>query len=154
MFYVPQHALVTSQDTPWVRTPDVYWGLTTPRVLTMEFVPSFKLTDIEQIESLGLDRKLLAKRTANSFLNQVCFIDRLRQPAAAQFADRNRTLVLQVIKTGYFHCDPHPGNLCVDSEGNLVYYDYGMMDELKPNVREGFRNLCFALFEGQYLHPG
>lgn len=111
------------KDTPWVRTPDVYWELTTPRVMTMEFVPSLKLTDIEQIESLGLDRKLLAKRTANSFLNQV-------------------------IKTGYFHCDPHPGNLCVDSEGNLVYYDYGMMDELKPNVREGFRNLCFALFDG------
>jgi hypothetical protein len=40
------------------------------------------------------------------------------------------------------------GNLCVDKSGNLVYYDYGMMDELKPTVREGFRNLCFSLFEG------
>jgi predicted unusual protein kinase regulating ubiquinone biosynthesis (AarF/ABC1/UbiB family) len=44
--------------------------------------------------------------------------------------------------------DPHPGNLCVDREGNLVYYDFGMMDELKPNVREGFRKFCTALFAG------
>uniref|UniRef100_A0A7S2WUP7 ABC1 atypical kinase-like domain-containing protein n=1 Tax=Rhizochromulina marina TaxID=1034831 RepID=A0A7S2WUP7_9STRA len=109
--------------TPWVRTPKVYSFLSTPRLLTMEFVETLKLTDIAQIERLGLDRKLLAKRSAESFL-------------------------AQVIRTGYFHCDPHPGNLAVDYEGNLVYYDYGMMDELKPNVREGFRNLCFALFEG------
>ena len=45
-------------------------------------------------------------------------------------------------------CDPHPGNLCVDDKGNLVYYDFGMMDELKPNVREGFRKFCTALFAG------
>ena len=44
--------------------------------------------------------------------------------------------------------DPHPGNLCVDTEGNLVYYDFGMMDELKPNVRSGFRKFCTALFAG------
>ena len=42
----------------------------------------------------------------------------------------------------------HPGNLCVDEKGNLVYYDFGMMDELKPNVREGFRKFCTALFTG------
>ena len=48
----------------------------------------------------------------------------------------------------YFHCDPHPGNLCVDTKGNLVVYDYGMMDELSPNVRSGFRKFCTALFAG------
>lgn len=42
----------------------------------------------------------------------------------------------------------HPGNLCVDDDGNLVFYDFGMMDELKPNVREGFRKFCTALFAG------
>ena len=40
------------------------------------------------------------------------------------------------------------GNLCVDNDGNLVFYDFGMMDELKPNVREGFRKFCTALFAG------
>ena len=38
--------------------------------------------------------------------------------------------------------------MCVDDKGNLVYYDFGMMDELKPNVREGFRKFCTALFAG------
>lgn len=109
--------------TPWVRVPSVYREISTPRVLTMEFVESFKLTDIKRVEELGLDKELLAKRTADAFLRQI-------------------------VETGYFHCDPHPGNLCVDDEGNLVFYDYGMMDELKPNVSSGFRKFCTALFAG------
>jgi len=111
------------RDIDYVRVPKFYRDLSTPRVLTMEFVESLKLTDIEKIESLGLDRNLLAKRTADAFLRQI-------------------------VETSYFHCDPHPGNLCVDDKGNLVYYDFGMMDELKPNVREGFRKFCTALFAG------
>lgn len=110
-------------DTEWVRVPDVLREVSTPRVLTMEFVESFKLTNLEKIDKLGLDRELLARRTADAFLRQI-------------------------IETGYFHCDPHPGNLCVDTEGNLVYYDFGMMDELNPNVRSGFRKFCTALFAG------
>jgi len=110
-------------DTPWVRVPDVYREISTPRVLSMEFVESFKLTDIKRVEELGLDKELLAKRTADAFLKQI-------------------------VETGYFHCDPHPGNLCVDDNGNLVFYDYGMMDELKPNVSSGFRKFCTALFAG------
>lgn len=110
-------------DVEWVRVPQFYREVSTPRVLTMEFLESFKLTNIERVVELGLDRELLAKRTADAFLRQI-------------------------IETGYFHCDPHPGNLCVDTEGNLVYYDFGMMDELKPNVRSGFRKFCTALFAG------
>mmetsp|Transcript_20302 Transcript_20302/g.49785 ORF Transcript_20302/g.49785 Transcript_20302/m.49785 type:complete len:769 (+) Transcript_20302:173-2479(+) len=111
------------RDVSYVRVPRFYRELSTPRVLTMEFVESFKLTDIERIEKIGLDREVLAKRTADAFLRQI-------------------------VETSYFHCDPHPGNLCVDDKGNLVYYDFGMMDELKPNVREGFRTFCSALFAG------
>mmetsp|Transcript_30779 Transcript_30779/g.65457 ORF Transcript_30779/g.65457 Transcript_30779/m.65457 type:complete len:752 (+) Transcript_30779:29-2284(+) len=111
------------KDVDWVRVPEVYREVSTPRVLTMEFIDSFKLTDIKRVEQMGLDRELLAKRTADAFLRQI-------------------------VETGYFHCDPHPGNLCVDVEGNLVYYDFGMMDELKPNVRSGFRKFCTALFAG------
>ena len=78
----------------------------------MEFIESFKLTDIERVEREGLDRKDLAKRVADTFL-------------------------YQIVDTAYFHCDPHPGNLAVDTKGNLVYYDFGMMDELSPNVKAG-----------------
>lgn len=111
------------EEIDYVRVPSVYLNLSTERVLTMEFIESFKLTDIERIDRLNLDKTVLAKRTADSFLRQI-------------------------VETGFFHCDPHPGNLCVDTSGNLVYYDFGMMDELKPNVREGFRTFCTALFAG------
>ncbi len=69
-------------DVPWVRIPEVYREVSTPRVLTMEFVESFKLTDLEAIDRLGLDRNLLAKRTADAFLRQI-------------------------IETGYFHVSLH-----------------------------------------------
>ena len=66
-------------DVDWVRVPDVFREVSTPRVLTMEFIESFKLTNIERVEALGLDRELLAKRTADAFLKQI-------------------------VETGYFHC--------------------------------------------------
>ncbi len=65
----------------WVRIPKIYREISTPRVLVMEFIESFKLTDIKRIEQLGLDKKLIAKRTADAFLRQI-------------------------VETGYFHCDP------------------------------------------------
>jgi len=107
----------------YIKVPTVFWEVTNERVLTMEFVESFKLTDVARVEAEGLDRKLLADRVADSFL-------------------------AQILKTGYFHCDPHPGNLCVNKEGKLVFYDCGMMNELQPNVAKGFKEACFAIFGG------
>jgi predicted unusual protein kinase regulating ubiquinone biosynthesis (AarF/ABC1/UbiB family) len=107
----------------YVKVPSVYNEVTTPRVLVMEFVDSIKMTDIRAVERAGLDRNLLAKRVADTFLRQI-------------------------VETSYFHCDPHSGNLCCNKEGQLVFYDFGQMDELKPNVREGLRTFCTALFKG------
>lgn len=59
------------REYDWVKIPSVYREVTTSRVLTMEFVESFKLTDINQIAKYGLDRKVLAKRVADSFLRQI-----------------------------------------------------------------------------------
>jgi predicted unusual protein kinase regulating ubiquinone biosynthesis (AarF/ABC1/UbiB family) len=58
-------------DIDWVRVPSVYHEVTTPRVLTMEFVESFKLTDTKRVDKEGLDRALLSKRVADSFLRQI-----------------------------------------------------------------------------------
>ena len=66
----------------------------------MEFIESFKLTDIARVEKEGLDRKDLAKRVADTFL-------------------------YQIVDTAYFHCDPHPGNLLVDGLGRLCVIDFG-----------------------------
>ena len=75
-------------DVDWVRVPDVFREVSTPRVLTMEFIESFKLTDIERVEALGLDRELLAKRTADAFLKQI-------------------------VETGYFHCVSMRVSVCL-----------------------------------------
>lgn len=90
----------------------------------MEYVPGIKINDIERIEAAGIDRKLLAKRSAESYLMQLC-------------------------RHGYFHCDPHPGNVACDAVdgGRLIYYDFGMMDELKPTVKQGLVNLIFGIYE-------
>jgi len=107
----------------YIRVPTVYWDVTNERVLTMEFIDAYKMTDIAKMEELGLDKQKLANQVADSFL-------------------------AQILKTSYFHCDPHPGNLQCDAQGNLVYFDCGMMNELKPNVANGFKEACFAVFGG------
>ena len=72
------------QQIDYVRVPDVFRKVSTSKVLTMEYIESLKLTDIAKIDSLGLDKKMLAKQTAEAFLRQI-------------------------VETSYFHCDPHPG---------------------------------------------
>jgi len=112
------------KDVSWIKVPKIYWNTTSPRVLTMEYVPSTKINDIEKIQAQGIDQKLLAKRSADSYLAQLC-------------------------KHGFFHCDPHPGNVGCDAKegGRLVYYDFGMMDEFTVNVRKGLVNLIFSIYE-------
>ena len=59
-------------NVPWVKVPEVYLNMTTPSLITMEFVPGIKINDIEKIEAAGIDREVLAKRSAESYLTQLC----------------------------------------------------------------------------------
>lgn len=70
------------KNVNYVKIPNVYTDISTSRVLVMEYVESIKMTDIKAVEKAGLDRKLLSKRVADTFLRQI-------------------------IETSYFHCDPH-----------------------------------------------
>ena len=106
-----------------VVVPRVFDNTTTPRLLTMEYIPSVKLTDEAALKSYGLNRERLSKKVVDIFLTQL-------------------------LRTGVLHCDPHPGNMCVDSKGRLVFYDFGMLDKLEPQVQQGLRNAAFALFGG------
>ena len=106
-----------------VVVPRVYANATTARLLTMEYVDSVKLTDEKRLAQLGLDRKKLAKQVVDIFLTQL-------------------------LRSGVLHCDPHPGNMCVDAKGRLVFYDFGMVDTLSDDTQRGLRNAAFALFGG------
>lgn len=54
---------------------------------------------------------------------------------------------MQILKTGFFHADPHPGNLAVDLDEALIYYDFGMMGEIKSFTRERLLDLFYAVYE-------
>ena len=89
-------------------------------MLTLEYLPGIKISHYEAIEAAGLDRKLLAKLGAKAYLQQI-------------------------LNSGFFHADPHPGNIAVSSEGALIFYDFGMMGQIKTNIREGLMDTLFGI---------
>ncbi|MEL6814307.1 MAG: AarF/ABC1/UbiB kinase family protein [Cyanobacteria bacterium J06598_3] len=95
----------------WVMVPRIYWRYTTPRVLTMEYMPGIKISHYEALESAGLDRKRLARLGAEAYLRQL-------------------------LTDGFFHADPHPGNIAVNpADGSLIFYDFGMMGQVQQVTR-------------------
>ena len=56
-------------------------------------------------------------------------------------------LIYQILQTGFFHADPHPGNLAIDVDEAIIYYDFGMMGEIKSFTRERLLELFYAIYE-------
>ncbi len=106
-----------------IHVPAVHWALTTNRVLTLEQVRGVKITDVPRDPSIGLDLKDLAKRLAHAFVEQV-FVD------------------------GFFHADPHPGNILIGADGSIGLVDCGQVGRLDPESRAGAVRMLMA-FEQQ-----
>jgi predicted unusual protein kinase regulating ubiquinone biosynthesis (AarF/ABC1/UbiB family) len=104
----------------WVKVPRVYWRYSSPMVLTLEYLPGIKISHYEALEAAGLDRKILAQLGAKAYLQQL-------------------------LNYGFFHADPHPGNLAVSPDGALIFYDFGMMGEIKTNIRERLMDTLFGV---------
>ncbi|BBD60929.1 ABC-1 domain-containing protein [Nostoc sp. HK-01] len=105
----------------WVKVPRIYWRYTSPRVLTLEYLPGIKISQYEALEAAGLDRKLIARQGAQAYLHQL-------------------------LNNGFFHADPHPGNIAVSADGGgLIFYDFGMMGRIKSNIREGLMETLFGI---------
>ena len=104
----------------WVRVPRVYWRYSSPRVLTLEYLPGIKISHYEALEAAGLDRKILAQLGARAYLHQL-------------------------LNDGFFHADPHPGNLAVSPEGTLIFYDFGMMGRIPMVTREKLLKTFFGI---------
>jgi ubiquinone biosynthesis protein len=100
--------------------PEIYWDYTTRRVLTMEYLEGIKITDLASIDAAGIDRQAIAQLLAESYLRQI-------------FAH------------GFFHADPHPGNLFVRAGPKLVIVDFGLAKQLDPRFLQGFLRLTTAL---------
>lgn len=104
----------------WVKVPKVYWRYASPRVLTLEYMPGIKISQYEALEAAGIDRKSVARQGAQAYL-------------------------MQLLNDGFFHADPHPGNIAVSPDGSLIFYDFGMMGRIKSNVREGLMATLFGI---------
>ncbi|HLP89509.1 MAG TPA: AarF/ABC1/UbiB kinase family protein [Nostocaceae cyanobacterium] len=104
----------------WVKVPKVHWRYASAQVLTLEYVPGIKISQYEALEAAGIDRKAIARYGAQAYLHQL-------------------------LNNGFFHADPHPGNLAVSPDGALIFYDFGMMGRIKSNVREGLMETLFGI---------
>ncbi|XP_031397951.1 protein ACTIVITY OF BC1 COMPLEX KINASE 8, chloroplastic [Punica granatum] len=112
------------KDMEYVKVPQILWDYTTPQVLTMEYVPGIKINKIQALDKLGVDRKRLSRYAVESYLEQI-------------------------LSHGFFHADPHPGNIAVDdvNGGRLIFYDFGMMGSISPNIREGLLETFYGVYE-------
>ncbi|MGF1493417.1 MAG: ABC1 kinase family protein [Microcoleaceae cyanobacterium] len=112
-------------DDPEVKVPAIYWKYTTTRVLTLEWIDGCKLTDREQIASMGLDLDTLISIGVTSGLRQL-------------------------LEFGFFHADPHPGNLFAMPDGRMAFIDFGMMDQLDQSTKEVLVDAVVHLINKDY----
>ncbi|AII44714.1 kinase [Synechococcus sp. KORDI-100] len=106
-------------DDERVRVPGVVWELSTRRVLCLDYLPGIKVNDREALVAAEIDPSAVAEIGAASYLQQL-------------------------VRYGFFHADPHPGNLAVASDGALIYYDFGMMGLLSDGLRRRLGSMVRA----------
>ncbi|MEM1367631.1 MAG: AarF/ABC1/UbiB kinase family protein [Cyanobacteria bacterium P01_H01_bin.15] len=112
-------------DDPEIKVPQIYWAYTNRRVITMEWIDGYKLTDTASIQAAGLDVNNLIRLGVTSGLRQL-------------------------LEHGFFHADPHPGNLFAMPDGRMAYIDFGMMDQLDEPVKETIASAVVQLINNDY----
>ncbi|MGD8736976.1 MAG: AarF/ABC1/UbiB kinase family protein, partial [Anaerolineae bacterium] len=113
-----------------VHIPTIYPQLSTSRVLTMEFIQGVKISDIAAIEAAGLDRAVVARNAL-------------------------RAVIKQLLIEGFFHADPHPGNVLVNTQtGQITFLDCGMVGQLDLTQRVNLIQLIFAVQQGDVAGMG
>ncbi|EDZ94677.1 ABC-1 domain protein [Limnospira maxima CS-328] len=100
--------------------PKVYWEYTTHKVLTLEYLPGIKVDDRKTLQACGVDIKRVNQ------LGICCYLK-------------------QILQDGFFQADPHPGNIAVSSNGSLIFYDFGMMAEIKALAKDQMIRSFFAV---------
>ncbi|MBV8884418.1 MAG: AarF/ABC1/UbiB kinase family protein, partial [Chroococcidiopsidaceae cyanobacterium CP_BM_RX_35] len=110
---------------PRVKVPAIYWRYTSVHVLTLEWINGFKLTDTENIRAAGLDTNALIEIGVTAGLRQL-------------------------LEYGFFHADPHPGNLFAMTDGRMAFIDFDMMDQLDENTKETLVDAIVHLINKDY----
>ncbi|KAA3621050.1 MAG: AarF/ABC1/UbiB kinase family protein [Flavobacterium sp.] len=100
--------------------PSVYQEFTTQKILALEFINGIKIDRLDELQLNGFDKNVIARRLTKSFFKQI-------------------------FEYGFFHADPHPGNLLVLPDGRICYLDFGMMGNILPRDIEIFGKLFLAI---------
>ncbi|MCU4716789.1 ABC1 kinase family protein [Halapricum hydrolyticum] len=109
-------------DDDRIAIPPVVESHSTGRVLTMEYIPGTKIDDIETLDEKGIDRTRLAETLERAYFQMI-------------------------VDDGVFHADPHPGNLAVQDDGTIVFYDFGMSGRVDPFIQEKIIDFYTAVAE-------
>ena len=107
-------------DVPCVKIPAIYWQISGPCLLAMEFVEGVRIDDVDALRRLGLFPQEIAEIGFSAYVQQI-FVD------------------------GFFHGDPHPGNLLVTDRGEIIFLDFGLVGVLRPEKRRAFVDLLLAM---------
>jgi len=110
------------KGTSQVIIPSVFDDLSSKNVLTMEYLPGIKITDVQALNEKGIDREQLV-------------------------IDVHKVFFTMLLKHSIFHADPHPGNIAVTDDGKLILYDYGMVGKINDETRFKLIRLYLALVE-------
>ncbi len=105
-----------------VYVPTIHWSHVTPRVLTMEFIEGTKVLDLQTLDDRGIHPPDVVKLIARTYLKQL-------------------------LEDGYFHADPHPGNLRVMEDGRLAFFDFGMVGRITPKLQSQMIDAFFHIIE-------
>jgi len=103
-----------------IAVPKIKWIYTTKRVLTMEYIEGIKINDCDALDQAGIDRRIVAERLATSICNQI-------------------------LRDGFFHADPHPGNIQVLTDGTIIFLDFGMVGHLSETRKEMISNFFIGV---------
>jgi predicted unusual protein kinase regulating ubiquinone biosynthesis (AarF/ABC1/UbiB family) len=117
------------KDDPHVKVPSIFWAYTTNCVLTLEWIDGLKLTEIDKIKAAGLNSDELVRIGVMSGLRQL-------------------------LEFGFFHADPHPGNLFATYDGRMAYIDFGMMDQLDLHTKAQLVDSVVHLINKDYEQLG
>ncbi len=113
------------RDDPDVKVPAIYWRYTSKNVLTLEWINGYKLNDLDTIIAAGLNADDIIRVGVTSGLRQL-------------------------LEHGFFHADPHPGNLFAMADGRMAYIDFGMMDQLTEEAKETIASSVVQLINKDY----
>ena len=105
-----------------IHIPEIYWSHTTPRLLTMELIEGTKVNQIQELRAKGIDPQDIARCGARSFMEQVMI-------------------------HGFFHGDPHPGNILIEDDGTIAFIDFGLVGRLDQATMDSLAVLFVGIIK-------